>query len=458
MVRYELRSGKGDMGTLQVRIVGKGVNTKVSTGVKLKTKEWCVEAQMLRHANDMRAVAYLGGLSYAQLSERLTELKRVLDVVDKRGELNVDTVKRYIIEMLKEKVCGRVVDTGRNVFLNFIDQFIEDMENGAITKARTHERYREYYINMFRTLRSKVEQYQKEKRVDIGWGGLTKNFYDKFCAWMTESGLKTNSVTNVAARLRVVVKEAERRKLVMVETDIEEWDGAYVIPDAVVSLSYEKLNQMYHMDFTSEAEYERLLSSAKTEEDRKFVETHLKTQKKRKKMQNALNVFLLCCYTGQRFGDHGRITEDATCILSDGREYIHIKQQKTSSNLYIPLDERAKELLKREHHSLSAKSINKMVKDIGRILGWTELTTFTEEVNGIKYPSQKKFYEYLQSHTARRTFASLAYKRGVCTQAIMAVTGHKSEMTLRRYIRVSEEEKAIMASQELFKVSISKEV
>lgn len=455
MIRYELREGKNGMGTIQVRMVGKGVNTKVSTGIKIKVKEWSAEAQTLRHGSDVRPVASLGGLSYNALGERLTELRRILEVLDDRGEATADNVKVQITDVLKEKSCVKTVDTSRGCFVRFMEQYIIDMENGVRTKKKTHEKVRDYYPKKFETVKKHLEGYQEKNGVDIGWGSLTKSFFDKFCVYLQDLGLTQNTIANYTTLLAIIVKEAISRKLVTCDTDIEEWSVAHKEVDKI-ALSNEKLEELYEVNFLDKDVVRKYIDQAR-DEDKEFVKKALNTYWRRRMCQRITNIFLLCCFTGQRYSDYEKVKNGVVCQLADGREYIRIKQQKGGKNLFIPLDPRAKNVMGRDIVSLSNAAMNRNIKRIGRILGWTEKTSFTEEINGIKYPSQKKYYEYLESHTARRTFASLMYKRGVNLQAIMAVTGHSSERMLKKYIRVEEEEKAMMASMEMFKITLSRE-
>jgi integrase len=51
-------------------------------------------------------------------------------------------------------------------------------------------------------------------------------------------------------------------------------------------------------------------------------------------------------------------------------------------------------------------------------------------------------YKLISSHTARRSFATNSYLKGHKTGDIMAVTGHKTESSFNRYIRVTPMEKA----------------
>jgi len=51
-------------------------------------------------------------------------------------------------------------------------------------------------------------------------------------------------------------------------------------------------------------------------------------------------------------------------------------------------------------------------------------------------------YELVTSHTARRSFATNLYRRGIPSTQLMLLTGHRSESSFLRYIKVSREDNA----------------
>ena len=92
---------------------------------------------------------------------------------------------------------------------------------------------------------------------------------------------------------------------------------------------------------------------------------------------------------------------------------------------------------------------------MGLLLGWTEPAGLTERKGVMEYQSKKRFCDALATHTARRTFATNAYKAGVPLSAIMAVTGHASEDMLRRYLKLNTKERALLAAVEFDKVAMA---
>jgi len=87
-----------------------------------------------------------------------------------------------------------------------------------------------------------------------------------------------------------------------------------------------------------------------------------------------------------------------------------------------------------------------------RLAGFTELVE-ASATYGLKREKQHiPFYELVSSHTARRTAATLMYLTGCPLADIMALTGHSEESTLRKYLRMTDEEKGIaLANSKYFK-------
>ena len=63
----------------------------------------------------------------------------------------------------------------------------------------------------------------------------------------------------------------------------------------------------------------------------------------------------------------------------------------------------------------------------------------------------KDKWELVTTHTARRSFATNAYKSGIPSLKIMMITGHTTESSFLRYIKITGEENAIsMAGEQFF--------
>ena len=53
-------------------------------------------------------------------------------------------------------------------------------------------------------------------------------------------------------------------------------------------------------------------------------------------------------------------------------------------------------------------------------------------------------YDWIMSHTCRRSFCTNEFLDGTPIQLIMAISGHKTEKAFRRYIKADQIQKAFM--------------
>ena len=62
--------------------------------------------------------------------------------------------------------------------------------------------------------------------------------------------------------------------------------------------------------------------------------------------------------------------------------------------------------------------------------------------DGKKVSVKAPKFELISSHTARRSFATNAYLQNVPTISIMKITGHRTEKSFLKYIKISQEDNA----------------
>ncbi len=129
--------------------------------------------------------------------------------------------------------------------------------------------------------------------------------------------------------------------------------------------------------------------------------------------------------------------------------------KKVNRYVYIPIHPTVERLLRYHDYNLSQyylanAVINRNLKVIGEKAG------INDEVTKIVYRNKKgvktkhKKYELITTHTARRSFATNAYKAGVPMLNIMRITGHKTSSSFLKYIRIDDEENAVLMSQHAF--------
>jgi len=156
--------------------------------------------------------------------------------------------------------------------------------------------------------------------------------------------------------------------------------------------------------------------------------------------------FLLLSWTGSRFSDLEKIRKTN---IKNG--FIIFRQQKTNNKVTIPLHPVVKEILKKYNYEMPKQignqEFNVLIKEVCKQAKIESVETFTRTVGG-KLKSEKYLkYELVGSHTGRRNFCTNQYKRDLPTLMIMSISGHKTEKSFFKYIKVKEEEHAEMMAK-----------
>ena len=149
------------------------------------------------------------------------------------------------------------------------------------------------------------------------------------------------------------------------------------------------------------------------------------------------DLFLIGCYSGQRFSDYS-VFEKAD-IQGD---LIIKRAEKTETHSFIPLHPKLKALLDKYNWELGKISSQKFNQNIQKIC---KLAGFTEEIKNTSYIGSKKVVEIMQrwqmvaSHTARRTFITIAAEKMMPDHIIMSITGIRDPKTLKKYKKVNKD-------------------
>jgi integrase len=165
---------------------------------------------------------------------------------------------------------------------------------------------------------------------------------------------------------------------------------------------------------------------------------------KDKTLDIARDIFLIGCYTGQRFSDYSRINSQHIKTVKGGK-IIDLIQKKTGEQVLIPVRPELETILKKydyippRTHEQKANERIKLVCEKAKI---NEQIEIEEIKGGLKVTQRKAKYELIKTHTARRTGATLMFLAGIPTISIMKITGHKTEREFLKYIRVTKEETA----------------
>jgi site-specific recombinase XerD len=143
-------------------------------------------------------------------------------------------------------------------------------------------------------------------------------------------------------------------------------------------------------------------------------------------LEQTRDVFLFECETGLRFSDVQALRPEQ---VSEG--YLLLITQKTADLLRVPLSPLAQGILARyagrcEGRALPVKSNQKTnadLKILGRLARLDTPTTTTQHKGSERVQTTRPKYDLISTHTARRTFVTLALEGGMRPETVMRIIG-----------------------------------
>ena len=125
---------------------------------------------------------------------------------------------------------------------------------------------------------------------------------------------------------------------------------------------------------------------------------------------------------------------------------LYKKQTKSDHWVVIPLREEAKLIFTRQFKDklkcLTNPEFNRHIKTIGKLASINQIIKFCYKKGNKNIEVAKPKYEWITSHTARRSFCTNEFIDGTPVELIMKISGHKNTKDFYRYIRITPEEAA----------------
>ena len=354
---------------------------RISTGINIESALWDSVRQRCKTKLPL-AVKINSTLS--QLESKICQALLDGQIA---GDNKAQLKNRVLIAVGKEPKVN-----GRGLLLPF---FYDWVIHGTASKTR-YDRQNLYAYNVWKSIIPE----------DTTFDQVDYNLYSSSLQKLRGRGLKENTIGQHIKTLKAVMNEAYKRGLhnntafMRFKKTQEESDTVYLTAEELQSLKDIKLSG------------------------------HL---------EKARDMFLLGCYTAMRYSDYSRISKD---WIKDNN--IVFTEEKTGNRNSIPLSASAKAIIDKYGGAprLSQQKLNDYIKDVCRLAGITDKVEVTYTKGGKEHKETREKYELVSTHTARRTGATLLIKAGAPIAWVMRVTGHKSEKTFMRYIRLSAEEYA----------------
>ena len=170
-------------------------------------------------------------------------------------------------------------------------------------------------------------------------------------------------------------------------------------------------------------------------------------------LENARQLFLLQYYTALRVSDLVEV-DIIEVYEEEGRKLADLYNRKTDSEITIPIaDKTILEILKKkEFHMIADTNLNMFYKTLGKKAEINKqmnhyLLQAKEKPNGEmawrKLPHKGARFEFIQTHTLRRSRLSILLQQGWSEEMLMGLSGHKRAEQLYSYIGENRTQKEI---------------
>lgn len=343
--------------------------------------------------------------------------------------LSVEDIRKILAILNKKEGKNK----NRMGLKRYIELFLEDIASGnRVTNRGT--RYSKGTIQAIRQAIKKFEEYQLSRGKILDFKDIDMNFYREYIGFLMGQNYSLNSIGKCIKNLKQILLAAEE-------------DG-FTINPAVKSKGF-KVHQV-----KTDAIY---LTQSDLEAIRRVDLRGLPYC-----YEVARDIFFIGVWTAQRVSDYNYLHREnigretiSTCdacgnIISRQVLTVSLTQHKTGKRITIPCSSELQRILEkypRELPHIYDQKLGKLMKEIGRMAGLDEVVEMNITKGGIPSKMRARKWELIQTHTARRTGATLMYLSGMDVYDICKITGHSSVSILENYLKASELETVRKISQ-----------
>ncbi|GAC1416509.1 MAG: site-specific integrase [Flavisolibacter sp.] len=385
-----------------------GISFKYKTGISIHPQCWDFDKQRIK--SSIRVPHHL---------ELNNHLGKIISISIKSywEYRDAHDGKNPSMQELKQLVDGklnRVKVEVKSDFLGFFQKLIDQSTSGVRLNPANGKPIQPSTVQTYVTTINHLKDYQQLYKRSIYFDSIDLLFYNQYTEYLIKVlKLSSNSVGKNIQVIKLIMNEAV--ELGLCKNIAYKSKRFLTIREKSDSIYLEKkeLQEMEELDLSNHP-----------------------------KLENVRDLFLIGCYTGLRYSDYSTIKPD---YIKNG--YLEITQTKTGAPVIIPLHDVILKILNRNNgrlpKSISIQKNNEYLKEIGAKIPSLKVAfvkTITKE--GIKKQTTFQKWEMITSHTARRSFATNEYLAGTPSLTIMAITGHKTEKSFLRYIKLTSSEHA----------------
>lgn len=381
---------------------GKPQRLVYSSQQAIKPNQWNKKTQLPRQSHPY----------YNEIKRDLDKVKEAIrDVYISSPKIQLPKFKEELDIRLKRVEKRNPLDL--ETLVGYLTSYIETREHLGDKSFRTIQKYK--------TLKDSLVQYQDLHEVVLKCTDINKSFFEKYKYFLVnEKEPKVNSpntINKYVANLKFVLREAKD-------------DGLIV-------------NEFLHSrKFTVKRQKTDKL--ALTDKELSKLQKHKFKKSDNKELEIVRDWYLISALSALRISDFLNISPTNTESI-EGDLFLRVNTEKSKKEVFIPIVPELLTLLEKynyESPSISPQTFNDLIKVVAEKAGLTQSSEVIEYEKGKIIKSEKRICDRISAHSARRTWASINYEKGIPILLLMQVTGHSKESTFLTYINRSSKDLA----------------
>ena len=431
---------------VRITVAMRGVRMVGTIGYNVPMSMWDAKRKQFK-----KGVANSDGVDSDIIKSRLS------DIESHFNNLELRTTDKFTMEQLRAELAKAIAkNQAKLAAINdgASEEVIEKKEAEAEKKERKpkvkpateyvdefireESRLKEWSLETLKMVKSFKNHLLKFKKT-AGLDFFNKDGLDKYITYLrADCGLEENSVQKQYKNLTWFLRWAIRKGYTQIR-DVESYEPVFkTVKKPVIFLTKEELDKLYKLEIPASGTVLKL----RTYEGEEYE----KTVQDSAAMSKARDLFCFCAFTSLRYSD---VVEVRRVDIQNG--VLNITTQKTHDRLPIVLHKNALAILEKYKDEdfkngkalpyITNQQMNRALKELGEICGFTTPYTITCYRNGTRYDEVYPKYELIGTHTGRKTFICFALSNGVPPDVVMKFTGHCDYKSMKPYIDITESAK-----------------
>ena len=390
------KKNKSNLSMLMLRYSHKKAVTYFTTSKNIEDKYWDARNQQVKRS-------YPGSDRLNILIKKVKQ--RVEDISNGILIEGGEPIPRIVKALYNEQKLEQGKKTQYS-FFEYAEHYIE--------QSKKHKKHGT--IKTYRTTINRLHEYEKYARVQLDWHNINMEFYYDFMEFYTQVLHYTNNgLGRIFKVMKAILNDATEK--------------GYNTNLAYRNKGFKAIKEEVNKIYLSEEELQRIIGLDLSDNNQ---------------LERVRDLFIIGCYTGLRFSDFTQIKKE-----NIHGQTIKVKTLKTDEWVTIPLLQPVLDVMDKYKDQLNSlpkacvnQTMNKHLKEIGRRARINEIILKIRNRGKDRVETKKPKHKLISTHTARRSFATNMFKRGVPSRVIMAITGHRTERAFSSYIKISKDENA----------------